>query len=80
MLLCCSPVGLVGRFAGGGFYNPMVNSHSFSLLDTWDCNIPQCFPGVTVYSFFFLSLFRNRNVSENGSKNIALLLIWIRLW
>ena len=56
MLLCCSPVGLVGRFAGGGFYNPMVNSHSFSLLDTWDCNIPQCFPSVTVYSFFFLSL------------------------
>ena len=30
--------------------------------------------------FFSLSLFRNRNVSENGSKNIALLLIWIRLW
>ena len=29
--------------------------------------------------FFSLSLFRNRNVSENGSKNIALLLIWIRL-
>ena len=56
MLLHSSPVCLVGRFAGGGFYHLMVNSHSFILLDTWDCNIPRCFPSVNSLLFLSLSL------------------------
>ena len=52
MLLYLSPVGVVGRFGGGEeFYNLMINSHSFSGLETWDCDIPKYFPSVVFYSF-----------------------------
>lgn len=56
MLLHSSPVCLVGRFAGRGFYHLRVNSHSFVLLDTWDCNIPRCFPSVNSLLSLSLSL------------------------
>ena len=63
----------MGRFAGGeGFYNLMVNSHSFSLLDTWDCNIPKCFHSVPVYSFFSCLSLETRMLVRTEVKRVPI--------